>query len=110
MADILIRGIEMPKTCSQCPMCQDYVMCKLNSFAFWNTNNPFDFRNERLAGCPIVELPEHGDLIDIRNAENALFVAENYHLNDYKQGWNDGIEAVIENAPVVIPSNKEETE
>ena len=110
MADILIRGMEMPKTCSQCPMCYDYMMCKLNHFVFWNTNEPFDCCDDRLAGCPLVELPEHGDLIDICNAENAMFALGNYHLNDYKQGWNDGIKAVIENAPVVIPSNKEDVE
>jgi hypothetical protein len=57
-----------------------------------------------------VELPEHGDLIDIRNAVNAMFALGNYHLNDYEKGWNDGIKAVIENAPVIVPSNKEDAE
>ena len=99
MADILIHGISMPRE-------RDHLTITINA----------DGTVQPLVDmyCPIIahaiELPEHGDLIDISNAENALFVAGNYHLNDYKQGWNDGIKAVIENAPVVIPSNREETE
>ena len=89
MSDILIRGMEMPKDCGKC-----FV----------------GYRTICADGCVLVELPEHGDLIDICNAENALFVAGNYHLNDYRQGWNDGIKAVIENAPVIVPASKEETE
>ena len=104
MADILIR-VEMPKTCSQCPMCYDYMMCKLNHFAFWNTNEQFDCCNERLAGCPLVELPEHGDLID-RDA----FRAENeYYMNRefINPKYEDTLDDLLKDAPVVIPSNKE---
>lgn len=71
MADILIRGMEMPTDCGKC-FVGDRTICA--------------------DGCPLVELPPHGDLID-RDA-----------LPQDRVEWED-----IVNAPVVIPSNKEET-
>lgn len=59
MADILIRGMEMPEYCYECPChngesgyCQAYKSGYLGSI-------------ERPAKCPFVPLPEgHGRLID----------------------------------------------
>ena len=95
MADILIR-MEMPQSCSDCPMCYDMIECTVSPLRFWHgrpENEQFDFRNERHPDCSLVELPEHGDLID-RDA-----------LPKERVDWED-----IVNAPVVIPSNREETE
>lgn len=97
MADILIYRMKMPEN--------EPLRLVLNSNGQLFVDHGVTFTEYEA-----IELPEHGDLIDISNAENALFVAENYHLNDYKQGWNDGIKAVIENAPVIVPSNKEDDE
>ena len=110
MPNILIWGMEMPKHCIDCPCMVDKYggdNCCLQSE---EVNEKITSWDDMKAGCPLHELPEHGDLIDIRNAENAQFQVGNYHLGDYKQGWNDGIDAIIENAPVVIPANKEDAE
>jgi len=113
MADILIRT-EMPRNCFECPLftncdaCEGHECgCGLLGGIGYEEDISEDRRRD---DCPLVELPEHGDLIDIRNAENAMFALGNYHLNDYEKGWNDGIKAVIENAPVIVPSNKEDAE
>ena len=69
MSDMVIRGMEMPKSCldeksvNDCPIvgiCQIYK------------NTPYPekrdkFFEQRLEGCPLVELPPHGDLKDYNN-------------------------------------------
>jgi len=97
MSDILIRGMELPKN--------EPLRLVLNP-----NGQLFADHGVTFTEYEAVELPEHGDLIDIRNAVNAMFALGNYHLNDYEKGWNDGIKAVIENAPVIVPSNKEDAE
>ena len=67
MADILIRGMEMPESCADCPICYDMMECSVSPLRFWNGRTEleqFVFCNERHPSCPLVELPEHGDLID----------------------------------------------
>ena len=53
MADILIKNMEMPKRCTGC----------FNSkcLLFFEHTDP---NNSRHPNCPLVALPEHGDLID----------------------------------------------
>lgn len=59
MADVLIRGMEMPEYCYECPLsnaeggyCQFY-------------KDSYRWSYERPASCPLVFLPEgHGRLID----------------------------------------------
>ena len=74
MSDILIKGMEMPKTCSQCPLCYDYMMCSLRDGRFSHMGEPFDCCEMRLADCPLVELPE-------QTVETNLFDKEEIHDN-----------------------------
>lgn len=114
MADILIIGMEMPKTCSQCPLCYDYMKCSLRDGRFSHMGESFDCCEMRLADCPLVELPEHGDLID----SDALKHKFCTHCDGYEydtgacvDGDQDCMDAkIITTAPVIVPSNKEETE
>ena len=101
MADILIRGMKMPKTCAICKIrsCNSY--CPLNigiKFFLDPRNTGFDFCTGRHSDCPLHELPEHGDLID------RVKLVESKYVN------NVGILVTIAEAPVIVPSNKEETE
>lgn len=81
MADILIRGMEMPKSCGTCKAHflsgNDYVCCCLTDRTpksvakFHNSKIDLDARKksietvQRPEWCPLVELPEgHGRLID----------------------------------------------
>jgi len=93
MPDILIRGMEMPKHCIDCP-------CMVDKYGGDNCCLQSEEANEKItswddmkAGCPLHELPEHGDLID-RDA-----------LPKERVEWED-----IVNAPVVIPANKEDAD
>lgn len=62
---ILIKGMEMPTTCAECrlstaynfkerPLCDALV--EYISYGEWQA--------KRLDNCPLVLVPEHGDLID----------------------------------------------
>ena len=97
MADILIRGMEMPRE-------RDHLTITINA----------DGTVQPLVDmyCPIIahaiELPEHGDLID-RDA----FRAENeYYLNRefINPKYEDTLDDLLKDAPVVIPANKEDAE
>ena len=102
MADILIR-MEMPETCGQCPIFNyDYNICN-----FLSTHH-HEYEISRIDGCPLHELPEHGDLID-RDAfreENEYYL----HREFINPKYEDTLDDLLKDAPVIVPSNKEETE
>ena len=104
---VYIKGMEMPKNCSDCPMCYDMMECTVGTprIGFYKNEmkkDPFDFCNERHPRCPLVPVPEHGDLIDA----DAL-VHSYYHAPSFPN-----LCKAISNAPTIIPADqkKEETE
>ena len=56
---ILIRGMEMPKSCNECIMSIEQA-CMING----NIISDYWARLDRPTDCPLVELPPHGGLID----------------------------------------------
>ena len=72
MADILIRGMEMPKDCYTCSFRTtvglDEWMCMVNKMRFPSWESGWNGDTYRHENCPLHELPEHGDL-KIRNGE-----------------------------------------
>lgn len=101
MADILIRGMEMPKTCVQCDL-KIYDpeirwdengteqigawVCKRTREIIWNT--------QRGEGCPLVPLPEgHGRLGDL----DAL-------QEEFKKSHGGKRLMLIDTAPTIVPS------
>lgn len=63
--DILIKGMEMPKSCNGCKLATHYftnthkVRCFINA----EMREAEDIES-RPKWCPLVALPEHGDLAD----------------------------------------------
>ena len=63
MADVLIRGMKMPKSCWDCKFnastIDHYELCILTKKTYsWGLTKP-------PSDCPIIEVPDgHGDLID----------------------------------------------
>ena len=111
MADILIRGISMPKSCLDCNFSGDYGDCCCKD------TEPYEcefHKKSRPDWCPLTELPEHGDLID-RDVLKHKFCA---HCDGYENdtgacvdGDQDCMDAkIIMTAPVIVPSNKEDAE
>lgn len=55
MSDILIRGMEMPKSCNAC-IFDVYGLCLINK--------NIEGKDELTHSCPLVPVPPHGRLID----------------------------------------------
>ena len=60
--------------------------------------------------CPLVPVPDHGRLIEADELLEHRFigVVGKQEITSYMVGWNSAIEAVVENAPTVIPADKED--
>ena len=91
MSDILIRGMEMP--------------CKgTHLLEVWNYGEKVIAcgHHKEYKGEPfdLVELPEHGDLISRDQAFQMML----------DRGYQKEAAGVILEVPVIVPSNKEETE
>ena len=57
---VIIKGMQMPKSCMECPMFSG-AGCKATMTMFNELTNVA----VRVKGCPLVELPEkHGRLVD----------------------------------------------
>jgi len=106
MADILIKGMEMPESCYYCPMKNDgYYLCK--------ATRPYkeledDCKECKPQWCPLVPVQPHGDLID----RDALI--KDGWLNLHKEVIRMGGYAIHElpltnpSIPVIIPADREE--
>ena len=63
---VLIKDMELPKNCSECPVALSGKYCRINK-----THTTFVKLPIRPDHCPIVELPEHhGRLIDADEMRN----------------------------------------
>ena len=98
---VLIRGMEMPKSCYVCPFC-DYVSARCDAVK----RNPYtpESRYEKRADfCPLVPVPPHGDLID-RDALSKNITVEWFCGNKRMNvPWR-----AVENAPTVIEAEEGE--
>ena len=113
MSDILIRGMEMPKRCIDCPCEYDCILCKAtgNQFMYRSEANGgyVDFCDTRMPDCPLIELPPHGRLID---ADALMLIIKDY-IDEYSDVDTEGyhnlkwcamkeVEMAIEDATTVI--------
>ena len=97
---ILIKGMEMPVACFDCPCMQDlsnideeYYICA----AIEHAPEITDKNNGRLPKCPIVEIPTpHGRLID----ENELL--------RHKYGFSQTARVIIKTTDAVIEAEVSE--
>lgn len=79
---VLIKGMKTPKSCGEC-------IFDVGGACLINLNT--EPKNELTHSCPLIELPDHGDLID-RDALNAT----------------DSWEWIRRQAPVVIAAERNE--
>lgn len=98
MADSVIRGIEMPKNCYECPCCdKEFGKCQvLDDYIFY----------DRPSLCPLLPLPEgHGRLIDADAIEYTYTTARG---NDDGHNWR--IFAVgqdeVDDMPTIVPAER----
>ena len=104
MADILIRGISIPRNCFECPLftncdaCEGYECgCGLLGGIGYEEDISEDRRRDN---CPLVELPEHGDLVSKDDVMNAILgePPEAHYPSWYA--------SIVNEIPAIVPSNK----
>ena len=89
--------MEMPPTCSECPMSNDYRECNLTAESF----GEMDCVELRAEWCPLVELPPHGRLIDA-DAMIKQMTEEGWADGS---GWADALDIAL--APTIIEAEGE---
>ena len=71
MADVLIRGMEIPKNCATCSL-WTYKGIYCEGYKTADYNNP-----NRHLSCPLIEVPDHGRLVDADALDKTMqFIGE----------------------------------
>lgn len=110
---VLIKGMKMPRNCSECPVALSGKYCRINKT--YTTYIKLPIRPDH---CPLVELPEkHGRLVDA-DALHTLFKNQWHYLQclnwdenptaEMKQtGINWCINTLHDDAPTIIEAEGE---
>ena len=113
---ILIKGMEMPKNCDSCP-------CYYETEGAWRNEcevlqREHYITDERPDWCPLVPVPEHGDLID-RDALSKSLNALCDRVCQYSKAQRkvmcgacplgDAFAVVEDDAPTIIEAEEGET-
>ena len=112
MPDILIRGLEMPCNCFQCPLFSNCDACEGHECGcglLGGIGYEEDISEDRRRDdCPLHELPPHGDLIDKDafiqwlESQDALW-ERSYTVPQLKKMLRKGL-------PVVAPAERSDTD
>ena len=74
---VLIKNMEMPTNCADCPLNYDQMACAVTWTRWWSDSMVimnFDSDKERMPNCPLIEIPTpHGRLIDADELANKTF-------------------------------------
>ena len=94
MSEFLVK-MDTPNRCCDCPMCYDYILCRLAGKEFGEIECV-----EIVADwCPLIKIPPHGRLIDADALEHII---AQFSLNwEYGQGISDCWDALLA-APTII--------
>ncbi len=110
---ILIKGMEMPESCSNCELCACYAESKGYVYRCDITMYPVKYFEKRLDNCPLVEVQLHGRLIDAdelieKQKEDAEIFMGSTNYGD-KARYDEAMNAVanIVNAQTIIPADKD---
>lgn len=109
---VLIKGMEMPKSCLHggCPI--DGASCSLWDEKYWKSpDEPYRKRHPK---CPLIPVPPHGRLIDADALRQAMY-HEAFETDSPMQKWDSGcwiryklFERMEEAAPTIIPAEEGE--
>ena len=104
---ILIKGMKMPQSCYMCDMLElsGAVVCK----------HAYDTKNidwGRALNCPLIELPDHGDLIDREYAVGSACSGIKRTLPTTEDGEDwirvEEVRQSLKSVPAVIPAERSE--
>jgi len=90
---VLIKGIQMPQSCSDCRLNYDQCACSVTGTRWFSDTMVllgFNCDEERLQNCPLVELPEHhGDLVNVNEIRWDDHYDSDGNLSKYKIAYSD---------------------
>lgn len=105
MSGVYIKGMKMPKNCLDCKV--HYVwssgrpQCEITG-EFIDDRNAY--KQKRLDSCPLTPVPPHGRLIDADAIKFSPSVFWGFQATDNAKS----AEAIVNDAPIIIPADKEE--
>lgn len=99
---ILIRGMEMPKNCKDCPFSDHEAWCLIPGSWKERYYCPDDERSEY---CPLVELPPHGRLGDLDKLMTEFMDSDLDYLP--RDDWKEVIQ-IVADADVIIEAEGSE--
>ncbi len=98
MSDLLIKGMEMPKDCAECPIRNQEFYKHGRAFLGCSLCVSWGSAISRADDCPLAELSTHGRLIDADELIKRLTESGNY--------VSPAIMAYIETAPTIIEAEQ----
>ena len=111
MADVLIRGMEMPKTCNDCPLHELFfafgkqnIVCSPTGHALGGIDEKHLKESRNSGYCPLVEVTDHGRLIDAKALKQELTTSG--IVNTY----GTQVLMKIDSSKTVIPASGKEKE
>lgn len=94
---VLIKGMSMPKNCESCIISRISSTGESLRCGFTYDVVRWDGKEEIPFDCPLVELPPHGDLIDLDEIDYPFGIGE-----------DDGLFlGILDNMPIIIPADKD---
>lgn len=114
VSGIYIPGMEMPKNCYECPIRRRmglYIICSITKkeFSIADVNILF----YRLENCPLIPVPDHGDLIERDAAKELMKPVDSIREREPEWTWGELHESYckgLDSLPTIIPADKEVTE
>ena len=102
---VLIKGMEIPKNCDNCPLNYDSIDCMVaNNALRENGGGDFLFDHERHPNCPLIPVPSHGRLIDADALKVSLAFAE--EIARWAVPALRAVMMVIDEIPTIIPAEE----
>ena len=106
---VYIKGMEMPKSCADCPC--GSVFAGYKCMACGKQFDKYPLEN-RMDWCPLTPVPSHGDLIDreaLIKALHAWFDDDEVHAFEKDAYWHHGVVMkIINNVPTIISAEEGE--
>lgn len=101
MAGVYIPGLKLPESCEDCFFYREFTD---DSHCWLLPDCECDFEDRR-GDCPLVELPDHGDLVNRDAAPQLVAVL---YSDVTGTAVNPTYKIDLSSLPVVIPADKEE--
>ena len=107
---VLIKGLIMPICCDGCTFSawsnlHQTASCKLHDYAPCFADHSREYTDKRAEFCPLVEIPEHGRLIDADYLKEHIIACATNERPLYNMELSELLET-IDDVPTVIEAEE----